>query len=65
MERFLFNNHYPRSMSKSTFFQSVNYLQNIGLTTLIKKNIGGYYTMESQNLLFNALIVSIKLKKRV
>ena len=37
MERFLFNNHYPRSMSKSTFFQSVNYLQNIGLTTLIKK----------------------------
>ena len=27
-------------LSKSTFFQSVNYLQNLGLITLIKKKIG-------------------------
>ena len=36
-----------RGVSKSTFFQSVNYLQNLGLITLIKKKIGRYYTMES------------------
>ena len=35
-----------RGVSKSTFFQSVNYLQNLGLVTLIKKKIGRYYTME-------------------
>jgi cell division control protein 6 len=29
-----------RGVSKSTFFQSVNYLQNLGLITLIKKKIG-------------------------
>lgn len=35
-----------RGVSKSTFFQSVNYLQNLGLITLIKKKIDRYYTME-------------------
>ncbi|MHB1440760.1 MAG: hypothetical protein ACYCSO_07275 [Cuniculiplasma sp.] len=52
-------------MSKSTFFQSVNYLQNLGPITLIKKKIGGYYTMESQILLSDATIVSGELKKRL
>ncbi|SIM83686.1 Cdc6/Cdc18 family protein [Cuniculiplasma divulgatum] len=45
------NNFLVKGMSKSTFFQSVNYLQNLGLVTLIKKKIGRYYTMESQILL--------------
>ena len=52
-------------VSKSTFFQSVNYLQNLGLITLIKKKIGRYYTMESQILLSDASIVSTELRKRV
>ncbi len=54
-----------RGVSKSTFFQSVNYLQNLGPITLIKKKIGGYYTMESQILLSDATIVSGELKKRL
>ncbi|EQD55655.1 AAA family ATPase [mine drainage metagenome] len=45
-----------RGVSKSTFFQSVNYLQNLGLITLIKKKIGRYYTMESQILLSMRLL---------
>ncbi len=32
-----------RGVSKSTLFQSVNYLLNLGLITLIKKKIGKYY----------------------
>jgi len=51
--------------SKSTFFQSVNYLQNLGPITLIKKKIGRYYTMESQILLSDESIVSGELKKRL
>ena len=54
-----------RGVSKSTFFRSVNYLQNLGLITLIKKKIGRYYTMESQILLSDAPIVSVELKKRL
>ena len=54
-----------RGVSKSTFFQSVNYLQNLGLITLIKKKIGRYYTMESQILLSDASIVSGELRKRL
>jgi cell division control protein 6 len=54
-----------RGVSKSTFFQSVNYLQNLGLITLIKKKIGRYYTMESQILLSDESIVSAELRKRV
>ena len=54
-----------RGVSKSTFFQSVNYLQNRGLITLIKKKIGRYYTMESQILLSDASIVSGELRKRL
>jgi len=34
------NNILLRGVSKSTFFQSVNYQQNLGLITLIKKKIG-------------------------
>ncbi|WP_443339979.1 hypothetical protein [Cuniculiplasma thermophilum] len=37
-----------KGMSKSTFFQSVNYLQNLGLITLIKKNIYKYYYLMDQ-----------------
>ncbi len=59
------NSFLVKGMSKSTFFQSVNYLQNLGLITLIKKKIGRYYTMESQILLSDASIVSIELKKRL
>jgi len=54
-----------RGVSKSTFFQSVNYLQNLGLVTLIKKKIGRYYTMESQILLSDESIVSGELRKRL
>ena len=54
-----------REVSKSIFFQSVNYLQNLGLITLIKKKIGRYYTMESQILLSDASIVSGELRKRL
>ncbi|MGP6293836.1 hypothetical protein [Caldiplasma sukawensis] len=59
------NNILLKGMSKSTFFQSVNYLQNFGLITLIKKKIGRYYTMESQILLSNESIVSSELRKRL
>ena len=52
-----------RGVSLSTFFQSVNYLQNLSLITIIKKKIGRYYTMESQILLSNASIVSGELRK--
>ena len=54
-----------RGMSKSTFFQSVNYLQNLGLITLIKKKIGRYFTTESQILLSDESIVSGELRKRL
>ena len=59
------NNTYLRGVSKSTFFQSVNYLQNLGLVTLIKKKIGRYYTMESQILLSDESIVNAELRKRL
>jgi cell division control protein 6 len=54
-----------RRVSKLTFFQSVNYLQNLDLITLIKKKIDRYYTMESQILLSDASIVSGELRKRL
>ncbi len=59
------DNIFLKGMSKSTFFQSVNYLQNLGLITLIKKKIGRYYTMESQILLSDESIVSVELRKRL
>ncbi len=52
-------------MIKSTFFQSVNYLQNLGLITLIKKEVGRYYTIESQILLSDAIIVVKEINKRI
>ena len=54
-----------KNVSKSTFFQSVNYLQKLGLITLIKKKIGRYYIMESQILLSDESIVSGELRKRL
>jgi cell division control protein 6 len=54
-----------RGVSKSTFFQSVNYPLNLGLITLIKKKLGKYYTIEAQILLSNASIVSGELRKRL
>ena len=54
-----------RGVSKSTLFQSVNYLLNLGLITLIKKKIGKYYTMKAQILLSDASIVSGELRKRL
>ena len=59
------DNMLVKGMSKSTFFQSVNYLLNLELITLIKKKIGRYYTMESQILLSDESIVSVELRKRV
>jgi cell division control protein 6 len=61
----LSSNPMLRGLSKSTFFQSVNYLQNLGLITLIKKKIGRYYTMESQILLSDESIVLGELRKRL
>ncbi len=52
-------------MSKSTFFQSINYLQNLDPIKLIKKKIDRYYTMESQILLSDESIVSAELRKRL
>ncbi len=54
-----------RAVSQSAFFQSVNYLQNFGLITLIEKKIGKYHTVESQILLSDASIVSGELRKRL
>ncbi len=59
------NNIFAKEMSKSTFFQSVNYWENLGLITLIKKKIGRYYRMKSQNLLSDASIISVELKKKI
>ena len=59
------DNMLVKGMSKSTFFQSVNYLLNLELITLIKKKIGRYYTMESQILLSDESIVSVELRKRL
>ena len=53
-----FNHLFLMGVSKSTFFQSVNYLENHGLVTHIKKKIGRYYTMESQILLSDESIVT-------
>ena len=50
---------------KSTIFQNVNYLQNLGPIILIKKKIGIYYTMGAKMLLSNASIVSGELRKRL
>lgn len=33
-----------KSMGKSTILQNMGYLQNVGLMSLIKKEMGGYYT---------------------
>ena len=59
------NNVFLRGVSKSTFFQNISYLQNIGLITLIKKKIGRYCTMESQILLSDESIVKAELRKRL
>ena len=40
-------------------------MQNLGFITLIKKKIGGYYTMESQILLSDESIVYGELRKRL
>jgi len=50
--------------SKSTFFQGVNYLQNLGLITLIKKKVGRSYTMEAQLLLSDPALVQSELDGR-
>ncbi len=54
-----------KGMLKSTFFQSVNYLQNLGLIILIKKKIGRYYAVESQTLLSDGSLVSAELRKKL
>ena len=59
------NNILINILNKSTLFQSVNYLQNLGLITLIKKKIGRYYTIESQILLSYESILSAELRKRL
>ena len=53
-----------RGVSKYAFFQSINYLQNLGLVTPIKKKIGWYYKMEPQILLSDASTVSGELRMR-
>jgi len=59
------NNPILKGMSKSTFFQIANYLQNLGLITLIKKKISRYYTKESQILLSEESIVNGEIKKKL
>ncbi len=59
------NNLLLRGVGKSTLFQSINYLQNLGLAMPIKKKINRYYTMELQKLLSNESIVSAELRKRL
>ena len=54
-----------RGVSSSTILQNVNYLQNLGLITLIKKKIGICYTMETQILLSDQSIVNAELRKRL
>ncbi len=52
-------------ISKSTFFSSVNNLQNLGLINLIRKKVNRFYTMETQILLSDESIVMEKLKNRI
>ena len=40
-----------RGVRKSTIFQNVNYLENLGLVALIKKKIGIYYMMGVTNVI--------------
>ncbi len=54
-----------KNISKSTFFSSVNNLQNLGLINLIRKKANRFYTMEAQILLSDESIVTEKLKSRL
>jgi cell division control protein 6 len=49
--------------SKSTFFQGVNYLQSLGLITLIKKKATRAYTMEVQSLRRSPDVTRAELKR--
>jgi cell division control protein 6 len=51
-------------LSKATYFKTLNYLQNLGLITLIKKRAGRYYTYEAQLLIPPNIIIE-ELKKRI
>ena len=52
------------TISKTHFFRIINYLQNIGLLSLIKKRSGRYYTMEVQILLSDSSLVASELERR-
>ena len=54
-----------RGVSKSKFYQSVNYLHNLCFITPIKKKISIYYTKGPQILLSDGSIVSGELRKRL
>ena len=58
------DNYTVKGITKPTFFQSANYLQNLGLITLIKKRVGRFYTMEAQPLMSDTNVVFNEAKKR-
>jgi cell division control protein 6 len=53
------------SMSKTHFFRIINYLQNLGIISLIKKRIKRYYTTEVQIILSKPSLVKEELEKRI
>jgi cell division control protein 6 len=59
------DNYKGCSVSKTHFFRIINYLQNIGLLSLIKKRIGRYYTSEVQILLSDPTIVKREIQIRM
>jgi len=53
------------TLSKKHFFRILNYLQNIGLISLIKKRCGRYYTLEVQFLLSDPTLIKGEIKRRL
>ena len=52
-----------RTLSKPIFFKTLNYLQNLGLITEIRKRVGRYYTIEIE-LLIDREMIEKEFKKR-
>ena len=52
-----------RTLSKPVFFKTLNYLQNLGVITEIRKRIGRYYTIEV-DLLVDKEMIEREFKKR-
>ncbi len=59
------NNYAVKGITKPTFLSSANYLQNLGMITLIKKRVGRFYTMEAAPMMSDTNVVFNELKKRL